>query len=459
MSVLGRRVLQGTARVLLLALALGGISAPGTSVAGSGEAQPLVIELITFEGNTRTSSSLAGRVAGLHAGEPATPERILDATERLRASGLFREVRVHTRPGSSPGRIQVIFDVKESRPHLRFGLGYEDFSGWYLIPVQLNMDNLTGRGETFRLNTRFGYRVAGLVLSVGSRWPQENTTSWEARLRAEGLDRIYFLDETEIRHRVERSGMDLILSHRLFPSWTLRTAATRERITPDSDAEVYKDNQRGDRHQGDEIAFADLPPVIQKDLERRSQSRIGASLHWDRYRWGGLAASGVRGRVVFEGVFPRSDPFALVQADLRGYLQLVAGTQLAARLRAGTVSSRAPFYERFYLGGLYTVRGYPSQSLSPPQGHLNVATASFELRSGWIGPRDRPRLVGLLFCDLGVGDNTGFPKLQDSSAGIGYGLRLRLPWVEFVGLDVGHPLSKAPVDEAFHVNFSIGWTY
>ena len=62
----------------------------------------------------------------------------------------------------------LVFDVQENRPHLRFGVGYEDFSSWYLLPAQLNADNLTGHGEALRLSARVGYRVAGVDLTLRS---------------------------------------------------------------------------------------------------------------------------------------------------------------------------------------------------------------------------------------------------------------------------------------------------
>jgi hypothetical protein len=36
---------------------------------------------------------------------------------------------------------------------------------------------------------------------------------------------------------------------------------------------------------------------------------------------------------------------------------------------------------------------------------------------------------------------------------------VRIPWAGHLGVDVGTPLSSSPVDEAFHVNLSLGWTF
>ncbi len=449
---------------LALALSALGAAVPAGSTA-SGPETPreslarLVIERIDLTGNTRTETSIALLAAGLASGDPATSEAILVAADRLRESGLFRQVTVHTRPGSGPGRIVVVFAVQERRPHLRLGMGYEDLSGWYLIPVQLNMDNLTGHGETLNLSTRLGYRVSGIVLTLRRSRPGDPLSFWEARLRGEGQDRVYFLDETEIRHPVSRGGADLRVGHALAKRAGLETWLGFETVEADSAAEVYRDRPERDRHKGDEIPFELLPAEIRIGIGRRSQSRAGLALTLDTRRGAGLQSRGLWGRTGGEVVLSSTARFVSWQWDLRAYAPLADGILLAARTRAGAASADAPFHERFYLGGLYTVRGYPSQSLSPPGGHLRYATASVELRTAWIGTGAQPRLVGLVFLDLGSGWNHGAPDLRGGAAGAGYGFRLRLPWIGRLGVDIGIPLSASPVEEAFRVNLSLGWTF
>jgi outer membrane protein assembly factor BamA len=141
-----------------------------------------------------------------------------------------------------------------------------------------------------------------------------------------------------------------------------------------------------------------------------------------------------------------------VTADLRAY-RAVAGGALALRLRGGAVQSDAAFYDRYHLGGLYTVRGFPSQSLSPPEGDTRFWTAALEFRAPLAGRSDRPRVLGFVFADAGDGDG------KPAAASAGFGFRIRVPWFDSLGIDFGMPITESPVDEAFHANAALGWNF
>jgi outer membrane protein assembly factor BamA len=132
---------------------------------------------------------------------------------------------------------------------------------------------------------------------------------------------------------------------------------------------------------------------------------------------------------------------------------------LAARARGGIVGCEAAFYDRFYLGGLCTLRGMPSQSLSAPEGDTRFWSASLEFRGPLIGSPVKPRLSGLLFVDAGDGWSGRDPTWDDVAVTAGYGLRLRLPWIGLLGLDFGAPITESPLNESFRAEASLGWSF
>lgn len=430
-----------------------------TPPATSRPARALTITRVEFTGLSRTSAARAERAAGLALPAAATREAIADAAARLRASRLFASVDPHTRPGGAPGEVVLVFDVREARPGVRFGLGYEDYSSWYLIPAQLQADNLTGHGEGLSLGARVGYRVTGLDLALRRPAPRETRDYWETRLRLEHLDRIYFLDGVETRHPLDRGSADLRVGRALGRTTALEAWLAFETTQVDSNASIYSERASQDRRKGETVPFADLPTAIQRDVRTRPQTRLGLALLVDGRRGAGLEARGVWARAAGEAVASKYGTFGSWQLDVRGYAPLGADVQLAARARAATLTPGAPFYERYHVGGLYTVRGYPSQSLTPPEGALNLGAASLELRTAWWGPASDPRFAAIAFVDAGFGWSHVAPSPRDIASGAGFGFRARVPWLGRLGVDVGRPLSSSPVKEAFHVNGSIGWAF
>ncbi|MCA9729152.1 MAG: BamA/TamA family outer membrane protein [Candidatus Eisenbacteria bacterium] len=418
----------------------------------------LLIEDIVIEGAVKTTRETVLHNLVVRPGDAIAPDALFHLADPLVDRGIFVRASVHTRPGSAPGRIVAVIDAEERGPQLRFGLGYEDLTGWYLIPAELDFDNASGHGETLRAGVRFGYRVGGVVLEAGRAAGPRGGLFWRARATAETVDRVYFYQDTEIAHPVRRGGLELRLGSELRGGTSLFGWVAEQSAEADSSARIYQKNEEEGRKAGTEVPFEDLPPGVARDLERQHLTRFGVGARLDRRQGPELLQHGVAGTVELEGIAFPDGAFGRGLLDLRGYLPLGRGAAIAARTQLAGVGPRAPFYERLYLGGLYSVRGFPSQSLSRPQGETHLASGSIELRAPWVGPAARPTLAGLVFVDTGVSWSDDLAA-QRLSVGAGYGVRIRLPWVRYLGVDVGFPLTASPAQEAFHVNASLGWTY
>jgi outer membrane protein assembly factor BamA len=376
------------------------------------------------------------------------------ALEDLRRADLFETVEMSTEPGSERGDVRVVLDVREKGVQLRIGTGYTDLSGWYLIPAELAFDNRLGHGERLRLQAKIGYRVAGLELGFEERRFGDGRSFWGSTITAQGVARVYFDGGVEIEHRVGRAGIEAHLGRRFAPGWSVEAGAGFEAVDAESTATIREDDPVTGADKGDEISGDEIPEGVRDDLGRRNRGFAHASLVHDtrsKRRIASTPASGVWGSLRADGVFGEEGGFPALTADVRAFHPLGAGV-LALRLRGGVVGEDAPFYDRFHVGGLYTVRGFPSQSLTDPEGSTVFGAGSLEFRAALVGSRDRPRLAGVLFADGGIDDD-------EPAASVGFGVRLRVPWLESLGLDFGIPLTESPVEEAFHANASLGWSF
>lgn len=424
----------------------------------------LVLDSIEIQGNTRTRDSAVTERLGLRAGDVVDQEQLLAAAEVLRASDLFASLDFHTRPAAERGHIVLVLEVREKPIEVRFGTGNTDLDGWYLIPAELAFDNRLGRGERTRLQLRFGYRHAGVVLSFEQPSAGGSDLFWGCEAAGLGSDRVYFRDGIEYRHHVARSRVGAHLGRQFGASCRAAVSMRLETVEADSTAEVRADNATHAVAAGDELPFDELPGGVKAGVGRSERSVLGAEIVIDSRsasEVAGTPASGVWGRLRAESVFQylrRAQSFGTVDFDLRGYRSLLGGA-LAGRLRAGIAGDNAPFYDRLYLGGLYTVRGFPGQSLSDAGGDTWLWSASLEWRAPLIGESARPRLAGVMFVDAGDSGCDSDPDPRGLAVSAGYGLRLRVGWFGWLGLDFGMPLSPSPIAESFRAHASIGWSF
>lgn len=449
------------AACVLAASATSAASAPAPTPAPAASPPTLLIDRIDLAGNTRTTLETVALYFPLAPGDAVDQQGLVGALEDLRASGLFAAVDLHAEPAAERGHVVVVLEVVE-RPHgLELGTGYSDLDGWYLIPLRLSLDNALGRGERLGLQVELGYRRSGLALDFFEPRLADGRTYWGWRAFSLATDRVYFLDGIEYAHRVEPRGAEVRLGRRLGGGWFAEAGMGLVQVDADSTAEVYREDEARGAGRGDELAWADLPGPIAAAAGRRERALLRLDLGLDTRSAALLAGSprrGFWGRLRAEECLQGDASFLAVGLDLRGYAPLPGGVA-ALRVRADAIGRGAVFYDRLYLGGLYTVRGYPGQSLSRPEGDRWRWSASLEYRAPLLGSAARPRLAGLLFVDAGASGSGIDPALRQTVAGAGWGLRLRLPWLGWLGLDAAAPLSPSPVDEAFRLHGSIGWTF
>jgi len=463
-------LLLATLLLLLLGSGGGGMS-PARAAGTTTEPKPaptvdtapaLVLEDIVVGGNSRTSLATILLYLPVSPGERVDQPSLLAAVAALRGAQIFDSVEFYTRPGSQRGQLVLVLEVQEKHVHFRFGTGNTNLDGWYLVPVKLSLDNRLGRAERLDVAWKFGYRHLGLELDFFEPRAGDRRNYWGSRLYARRTDRAYFHQDIEYHHHVVRNGWEVRLGRLFSGTWTGDIGMRFETVEADSFATAAADDELRGVQSGDRLERHELPgDIVGAVGESRSRNAVHIDLRLDsrsRDQVVGSPASGLWGRLKLEQVFQGSTSFPTVNGDLRAY-QGIGDACLAVRTRVAAVGNRAAFYDRLYLGGYYTVRGYPGQSLSRSGGDTWLWSASGELRAPLIGERRSPRLAGLLFFDAGSSGFGSEPFFDEVALGTGFGLRLRLAWLGWLGLDFGVPLSAGPYDDAYRLHGSIGWSF
>lgn len=444
----------------------GGNSAVSASPpAAEATANPRQLRLAGVElvGATRTTLATVYRRLPLEPGQAIDQAQLVAAVDELRASGLFRSVAFYTRPGQERGELVLVLEVVEHRLDLRWAAGNTSLDGWYLVPVMVAADNAFGDGGNLDLRWRAGLRHDALALRYERTGTGDGRGFWSAELAAGGTERPYFAGGVEYRHRVEDSGLALAFGRHLGERQLVEFGGDLRTVEVSDHAVAHTRSLDGTIDFGQEIPAEELPPAIAATVGRHG--RASAYLDWQydsraTTLRAGSPTGGAWGRVKGALVFQEDQAgHASLELDLRRFRN-VSGGVLAARVHAAWVGDKAPFHDRLYLGGMYSVRGFPTAGLSAPAGDTWLWSGSLEYRSAILGDARGTKLAGVLFADAGAaGASDADDPYPDIAVGVGYGLRMRVKWLDWVGLDVGFPLTERPLDMRFQAHASIGWSF
>jgi len=421
----------------------------------------LVLEAVELAGTDRTSVATVLTYLPLEPGQPLDQATLVEAVADLRASGLFAAVTFSTRPGSSRGLLILVLEVEEHTLELRWAAGNTDLDGWYLVPMMLAAENLTGRGDQLDLQFRLGLRHSGFLLHYARPRAAAGRDYWGAGLSLISTDRPWFDAGVEYRQEVQNGGLAGVYGRRWGRRWLGEVGLNLAGVWTIDHARAFSESADGSISYDDEIRGDDLPAGIREGLGDDFRAIAHLDVQHDTRSpilRAGSPTGGIWGRLKGQTVLQGPRSHLGLQADFRGYREAPGGV-LALRLRGAMVTENAAFYDRLYLGGMYTVRGFPTYSLSAPGGDTWSWSSSLEHRSRILGDDRGTKLAGVLFVDAGASgtfDGDAFPGV---AAGAGYGLRLRVWWLDWIGLDVGFPLTRRPIDQRFQATASIGWSF
>jgi outer membrane protein insertion porin family len=137
-------------------------------------------------------------------------------------------------------------------------------------------------------------------------------------------------------------------------------------------------------------------------------------------------------------------------------------TVWSSNATAGYIGGDCPVFERFYGGGIGSIRGFEYRGISPRQwpSHTAVGGNSEFLVGNEIGfPLYSNNLRGVTFLDMGSVDDDF--QLQTWRVTVGFGVRLVLDFFGPVPMafDFGFPLLKGDNDDTQIFSFSLGATF
>jgi outer membrane protein insertion porin family len=509
-------------------------------------------EDIDVVGNTKTRDDVIRRQLAVSEGELYNAGAVKFSKNRVKALGYFEDVTVNTRVGSTENQLDLTVGVKE-RPtgSFSFGAGFSSVDQ-FIFAAQIQQQNLFGRGQQIALSADLGGRRS----TASFRWadPYVMGSNWATRVDA-------FVDDREFNDFTrEGKGAGLSVGYpvfdntRLFAGYDFESQQVSE-LGFDATALLIREDVRGGSDTG---TFT--TSLIRDTRDDRIDPRRGTLFSigleaagggvgdneftkvegratwwfpfklfpWESTIAVNLRAGGAEARNTLEDFDLNESVTRLGTQPAPGFSPPVccAGTQETTPVPSNVAFKEGdsaqpghtfplsvldsdqllPITERFFLGGLNSVRGYKARSLGPRRATMqrvllsDVAAGGFGAGSGGgipngtiqyvVADQNRDGVVdredteviggnkyalfnleyqfplnkkvglgGLFFFDGGQAFAEGDPiRLDDLRTSAGAGVRWRSPFGP-LRFEWGVPLERKEGEDTSVFEFSVGSSF
>lgn len=418
-------------------------------------ARQLIVEKIEFEGNTKTRPFVIMRYVPVEVGQPLNPMDLLVAQQQLEETDFFKKVDVYTRPGSEKGLIVVVVEIKErSWPFYRFEGGHSDLEGWYIVPISFRFDNFFGRGNFMGWQWRVGNQSSRSSLTYFNPYLFDSRGYVYLDLFSADQDYDQRLDGKTYEEYVTSTGFLAKIGGREGRYSQLFGGMRWEYYRP-CDSAPFETSLC----ENEDIA---MPSSLRRDLDNTMIGALSAGWEADfrdntRYPTRGFWGT-LKGEIAHE-ILGSDRNFPRLVFDARWYRQMTQQNVVAFRLYGGLTTNAAPFYERFYLGGTNSLRGYTISDLTPPGWGTRFFLSQTEVRIP-LTTDDFPNHghTFVFFYDAGgIWQPDEFPTIfENFSLGVGYRVKIKL--VGITRIDLGFPLNDLE-NRSFRLHLTFGDTF
>jgi len=398
-------------------------------------------EKIQIVGNTKTRDKVIRRELRVAEGELYSAGKMNKSRDRLKRTGFFKEVEFTTSRGSTEEKINLDIKAEEAPTGaLTFGIGYS------------SLENVVGTASISDRNL-FGLGYHG-ILKFSLGWESQNfrfsftDPYFLGYPFAAGIDLYHERVETfdtyayKIIGGALRFGKELTEKTRIDLSYRLENVDV---YAVTDDASNYIKEQKGKKTTS---AIALTPSMDTRD-------------DYFNPRRGGQHSFSIQNA---GGILGGDNYFVKAMGRTSWFFPLPLNSTLNLRAQAGIIwgygGKELPIYEKFFVGGINTVRGFeygmagPIDENEEPGGAKKMVVFNTEV----IFPLSREiGLRGALFFDVGK----GFDRFKDVTPlkfAAGPGIRWFSPFGP-IHIDIGFNLNPKKGEKRHVIDFTAGTVY
>lgn len=429
------------------------------------EGEPYTVGRIQLRGNQQTRDKVVRRELQFFPEELFDTTKMTDSEKNIRGTGLFQSARI-TPVGDERGVRDVIVDVVENEDTTRFmiggGLGSNSGIAGSLSFESRNFDlfdwprswgefwrgrAFRGAGQYFRAEVSPGTEISSFRIDFREPYLMDRPLRFGSSL--------YLFQRGRIEYDEQRIGTVLSLGKPiedgLFKGWSRELAFRLEDVGIDDLGPFPADDILD--AEGHSLIMSLQGRLVRNRTDHRFSPTKGDMLS-----------------LSYEQVFG-DYTFAKLQARYRWYKTLKVddldrASVFGFKADVGYIVGNAPVFERFYAGGLGTLRGFEFRGVTPRDGPFfdddQRIGGQFKLLTGaeYSFPMFAKAVRGVVFTDMGTVEED--LELTSWRASVGFGVRIFIE--NYFGpipleFNLAFPIAQDTNDDTQAFSFAIGVTF
>ncbi len=303
------------------------------------------IQRISIKGNSRTRDNVIRRELEIGEGGVFDSKALRISTQRLRRLDFFEEVNIVPEPAMDPSKMNITVNVKEkSTGQFSIGAGYSSVDS-VMVMGEISENNFLGRGD--RLSLAANLSANSSRFNLGYTDPHFRDSELSV-----GADLFNWFREYDDYDKDSKGGA-FRFGYPLFEKWrgygSYSYTDTKLTNVSENASQIILDSL--DINVTSAVKFS----MVRDTRDRRMGARRGSE-NSITVKYAG-------------GPFGGDAEFTRLEAFSSWYFPMPWSTTFHFKLAGGQVwentPGKLPVYERFFLGGINTIRGFEFGRASP----------------------------------------------------------------------------------------------
>ena len=311
----------------------------------------IYVRRVLVEGNTKTRDNVILREMRLTDGEEFEGSKLRRSTDRLNKLGYFEVAEAELVPTEQEDEVDLKVKIKEKPTGaLMAGVGYSTFSN-FGVSATIMERNLWGKGYNLAFQAAFSGRRDAYTLTFGN--PRINDTPLGVAIEGYHWKDDYY-------DYIKRTTGGVIRF--AYPIGEYTTVGWGYRLDQYKIYDLDWDVTDVIRKYADEVRYTSVGLArITRDTTDRDMPTNG-TINTLSLEYGG-------------GILAGDDDFITVTAEHHTYYQLWPDHVLHGRIKGAAIfengDDEVPVFERFWMGGMNSVRGYHVRDIVPRDPNSN----------------------------------------------------------------------------------------